>query len=152
MARIGYARVSTREQNLDMQLAELKRAGCEKIFSEHRSGVKQRLELAEALKDLLDIISTLHDMDVAIYSIKDNIDTSSTSGKLMMHIFASLAEFERDLIIERTQAERKAAMKRGKKMGKPKLKHNNRAKATAMLYENGMGIEDEPRNNRCASA
>lgn len=91
-------------------------------------------------------------MDVAIYSIKDNIDTSSTSGKLMMHIFASLAEFERDLIIERTQAERKAAMKRGKKMGKPKLKHNNRAKATAMIYENGMGIEDEPRNNRCASA
>lgn len=163
MARIGYARVSTREQNLDMQLAELERAGCEKIYSEHRSGVKQRLELAEALKylrsgdtlvvykfdrlgrslkDLLDIISTLHDMDVSIYSIKDNIDTSSTSGKLMMHIFASLAEFERDLIIERTQAGRKAAMKRGKKMGRPKLKHNNRAKATAMLYEKGMGIED----------
>lgn len=162
MARIGYARVSTREQNLDMQLAELERAGCEKIYSEHRSGVKQRLELAEALKylrsgdtlvvykfdrlgrslkDLLDIISTLHDMDVSIYSIKDNIDTSSTSGKLMMHIFASLAEFERDLIIERTQAGRKAAMKRGKKMGRPKLKHNNRAKATAMLYEKGMGIE-----------
>ena len=78
MARIGYARVSTREQNLDMQLAELERAGCEKIFSEHRSGVKQRLELAEALKDLLDIISTLHDMDVAICLTTEKVYTILT--------------------------------------------------------------------------
>ena len=75
-------------------------------------------------------------------SLKDNIDTSSTSGKLMMHIFASLAEFERDLIIERTQAGRKAAMARGKKMGRPKLKRNKRARAAAMLYAKGMGIDD----------
>jgi len=67
--------------------------------------------------------------------VKDNIDTSSVSGKLMMHIFASLAEFERDLIVERTQAGRKAAMAKGKKMGRPKLKRNKKAKATAMLYE-----------------
>ena len=59
-----------------------------------------------------------------------------------MHIFASLAEFERDLIIERTQAGRKAAMARGKKMGRPKLKRNKRARAAAMLYAKGMGIDD----------
>lgn len=121
MARIGYARVSTKDQNLDLQLAELEKAGCEKVYSEHKSGIKARLKLAEAIKylrkgdilvvykfdrlgrslsDLLNIISELHEKGVEIMSLKDNIDTSSTSGKLMMHIFASLAEFERDLIKE----------------------------------------------------
>ena len=163
MAKIGYARVSTRDQNLDLQLAELEKAGCEKIFSEHKSGLKIRLELAEAIKylrkgdtlvvykfdrlgrslsDLLSIISKLHEKGVEIHSIKDNIDTSNTSGRLMMHIFASLAEFERDLIVERTQAGRRAAMAKGKKMGRPKLKRNKKAKATAMLYEKGLGIDD----------
>lgn len=162
MAKIGYARVSTREQNLDLQLAELKKAGCEKVYSEHRSGLKDRKELAEAIKylrsgdilvvykfdrlgrslsDLLSVISDLHQKGVEIHSIKDDIDTSSTSGRLMMHIFASLAEFERDLIIERTQAGRKAAMARGKKMGRPKMKRNNKATATAILYQKGMTID-----------
>ncbi len=91
---------------------------------------------------MLNIISELHEKGVEIISLKDNIDTSNSSGKLMMHIFASLAEFERDLIIERTQAGRKAAMARGKKMGRPKLKRNKRARAAAMLYAKGMGIDD----------
>lgn len=162
MARIGYARVSTKDQNLDLQLAELEKAGCEKVYSEHKSGIKARLELAEAIKylrkgdilvvykfdrlgrslsDLLSIISELHEKGVEIMSLKDNIDTSSVSGKLMMHIFASLAEFERDLIVERTQAGRKAAMAKGKKMGRPKLKRNKKAKATAMLYEKNLSID-----------
>ena len=115
MAKIGYARVSTKDQNLDLQLAELEKAGCEKVYSEHKSGLKARLELAEAIKylrngdvlvvykfdrlgrslsDLLNIISELHEKGVEIISLKDNIDTSNSSGKLMMHIFASLAEFE----------------------------------------------------------
>nr|WP_295404821.1 recombinase family protein [uncultured Prevotella sp.] len=162
MARIGYARVSTKDQNLDLQLAELEKAGCEKVYSEHKSGVKARLELTEAIKylrkgdilvvykfdrlgrslsDLLSIISELHEKGVEIMSLKDNIDTSSVSGKLMMHIFASLAEFERDLIVERTQAGRKAAMAKGKKMGRPKLKRNKKAKATAMLYEKNLSID-----------
>ena len=162
MARIGYARVSTKDQNLDLQLAELEKAGCEKVYSEHKSGVKARLELAEAIKylrkgdilvvykfdrlgrslsDLLSVISELHEKGVEIMSLKDNIDTSSVSGKLMMHIFASLAEFERDLIVERTQAGRKAAMAKGKKMGRPKLKRNKKAKATAMLYEKNLSID-----------
>lgn len=163
MAKIGYARVSTKDQNLDLQLAELAKAGCEKVYSEHKSGLKERIKLAEAIKylrkgdtlivykfdrlgrslsDLLSIISELHDKGVEIHSIKDNIDTSSTSGRLMMHIFASLAEFERDLIVERTQAGRRAAMAKGKKMGRPKQKRNKKAKATAMLYEKGLGIDD----------
>lgn len=163
MAKIGYARVSTRDQNLDLQIAELEKAGCEKIYSEHKSGLKTRLELAEAIKylrngdtfvvykfdrigrslsDLLNIISELHKKGVEIHSIKDDIDTSSTSGRLMMHIFASLAEFERDLIVERTQAGRRAAMAKGKKMGRPKMKRNKKAKATAMLYDKGLGIDD----------
>lgn len=163
MAKIGYARVSTRDQNLDLQLVALKEAGCERVYSEKKSGLKQRPELAEAMKylragdilvvykfdrlgrsmkDLLDIISTLQNKEVGIYSIMDNIDTASASGKLMMHIFASLAEFERDLIIERTQAGRRAAMAKGKKMGRPKLKRNKRAKATAVLYQKGMSIDD----------
>ena len=162
MAKIGYARVSTKDQDLDLQLAELEKAGCEKVYSEHKSGIKARLELAEAIKylrkgdilvvykfdrlgrslsDLLSIISELHEKGVEIMSLKDNIDTSSVSGKLMMHIFASLAEFERDLIVERTQAGRKAAMAKGKKMGRPKLKRNKKAKATAMLYEKNLSID-----------
>ena len=132
------------------------------MYNEHKSGIKARLELAEAIKylrkgdilvvykfdrlgrslsDLLNIISELHEKGVEIISLKDNIDTSNSSGKLMMHIFASLAEFERDLIIERTQAGRKAAMARGKKMGRPKLKRNKKAKATAMLYEKNLSID-----------
>lgn len=163
MAKIGYARVSTRDQNLDLQLVALKEAGCERVYSEKKSGLKQRPELAEAMKylragdilvvykfdrlgrsmkDLLDIISTLQNKEVGIYSIMDNIDTTSASGKLMLHIFASLAEFERDLIIERTQAGRRAAMAKGKEMGRPKLKRNKRAKATAVLYQKGMSIDD----------
>jgi DNA invertase Pin-like site-specific DNA recombinase len=97
--------------------------------------------LGRSLSDLLSIISELHEKGVEIMSLKDNIDTSSVSGKLMMHIFASLAEFERDLIVERTQAGRKAAMAKGKKMGRPKLKRNKKAKATAMLYEKNLSID-----------
>lgn len=162
MAKIGYARVSTREQNLDLQIEALKKAGCEKIFSEKKSGMRERPELEAALeylrpedtfvvykfdrigrslKDLLKRVSSLHERGIKIISINDNIDTSSTSGKLMMHIFASLAEFERDLIVERTTAGRKAAMAKGRKMGRPKMKRNKKAKATAILYQKGMTID-----------
>lgn len=162
MAMIGYARVSTREQNLDLQLETLKEAGCEKIFSEKKSGMSERPELEAALeylrsgdtfvvykfdrigrslKDLLTKVSSLHNRGIKILSIKDNIDTSSASGKLMMHIFASLAEFERDLIVERTTAGRKAALAKGKKFGRPKIKKHTKAKATVSLYKNGLTID-----------
>ena len=105
MAKIGYARVSTKDQNLDLQLAELEKAGCEKVYSEHKSGIKARLELAEAIKylrkgdilvvckfdrlgrslsDLLNIISELHEKGVSIQSLKErprrsNLYTTSIS-------------------------------------------------------------------------
>lgn len=162
MAKVGYARVSTKEQNLDLQIEFLQEAGCEKIFSEKKSGMRERPELEAALeylrpgdtfvvykfdrigrslKDLLTKVSSLHKQGIKILSIKDNIDTSSTSGKLMMHIFASLAEFERDLIVERTAAGRKAALAKGKKFGRPKLKKHTKAKATVSLYKNGLTID-----------
>lgn len=111
MAKIGYARVSTKDQNLDLQLEALKEAGCEKIFSEKKSGLRERPQLEAALaylrpgdtfvvykfdrigrslKDLLNIVSSIHERGIQIQSLRDNIDTSSTSGKLMMNILLVL--------------------------------------------------------------
>lgn len=111
MAKIGYARVSTKDQNLDLQLEALKETGCEKIFSEKKSGLRERPQLEAALaylrpgdtfvvykfdrigrslKDLLNIVSSIHERGIQIQSLRDNIDTSSTSGKLMMNILLVL--------------------------------------------------------------
>jgi DNA invertase Pin-like site-specific DNA recombinase len=163
MAKIGYARVSTHEQNLDLQLAALQAANCDETFVEKVSGVKERPELRKALaylrkgdtlvvykfdrigrslKDLINIFSDLQKRDIGIVSIQDNIDASSASGRLMLHIFAALAEFERDLIIDRCQGGRKEAMKRGVKFGRPKKKKESKTKACAALYKSGIGIKD----------
>lgn len=156
--KIGYARTSTKEQHLDMQLTALKDAGCERIFQEQVSGVGERTELEAALeflrdgdslvvykldrlgrnmKDLLAIIEHLQTKNVSLVSLRDNIDTSSTTGKLVMHIFASLAEFERDLIKERTAEGRREAMKKGVKFGRPKQPKPERASMCAQLFRNG---------------
>ncbi len=164
MSNIGYARVSTREQNLDMQIAALKKAGCGKIFSEKVSGVKERPVLKEclnylregdtlvvykfdrirrSLKDLVNIFSDLNKRGIMLTSIDDNVDASSPSGKLMMNIFASLAEFERDIIIERTQAGREEARRQGRSLGKQKgagIKQD-KVDACADLYRQGLAIE-----------
>lgn len=159
--RIGYARVSTREQHLDMQLTALKDAGCERIFQEQVSGVGERTELQTAMqylrdgdclvvykldrlgrsmKDLLAIIEQLQTKNISLVSLRDNIDTGSTTGKLVMHIFAALAEFERDLIRERTGEGRAAAIKKGVKFGRPKQQRNDKATACANLYRSGMTV------------
>ena len=159
--KVGYARVSTKEQHLDMQLAALTDAGCERIYTEKVSGVGERVELQAALqylrdgdilvvykldrlgrsmKDLLTIIEQLQEKNVSLISLRDNIDTSSTTGKLVMHIFAALAEFERDLIRERTGEGRAAALKKGVKFGRPKQQHNEKAIACANLYRSGMTV------------
>lgn len=161
--KIGYARVSTRDQNLDMQLAALHEAGCEQIFSEKVSGVKERPELerclqslrsgdtlviykfdrlGRSLKNLVEIIDDLTRREVAICSIKDNIDATTATGRMMINLFAVLAEFERDMIAERCQAGRKAAKERGVKFGrKPGAKKiQEKAKAAAALYKDGMTI------------
>ena len=134
--KLGYARVSTAEQNPDLQTDALKLAGCEKIFIDKVSGSKslrpelQKLKeqlragdtlvvwrldrLGRNMKDLLESFKTLESLDVGFSSIQENIDTTTPTGRLVFHIFASLAEFERNLIIERTNAGLVAARARGR--------------------------------------
>lgn len=164
MAIVGYARVSTRDQHLDLQEAALKKVGCECIYTEKVSGVRQRPVLKEcmaylrkgdtlvvykfdrigrSLKDLVNIFATLEKKGVMLRSIEDKVDPSTPSGKLMLHIFASLAEFERDLIIERTQAGRAAAVKKGIVMGRKKGSgiKSDKVDSCAALYKQGLDVK-----------
>lgn len=140
MALIGYARVSTPDQKLSLQNDALERAGCDRIFDDHASGARaDRPGLAEAfayLRDgdtlvvwkldrlgrsmshLIDKISELAARGIGFRSLTENIDTTTPGGMLVFNIFGSLAQFERDLIRERTQAGLRAARERGKKGGR----------------------------------
>lgn len=142
ITRIGYARVSTDEQTLEAQLDALNRAGCDPIYSEHASGSKDdRLELAQALKALrpgdtlvvtrLDrlgrslphLVQTVADLvqrRIGFQSLAENIDTTSAGGTFIFNIFASLAQFERQLISERTKAGLAAGRARGRMGGRPR--------------------------------
>jgi DNA invertase Pin-like site-specific DNA recombinase len=139
---IGYARVSTHEQTLALQQDALKKAECIKIFTDTASGAKtERIGLEEALtyvrkgdtlvvwrldrlgRSLPHLIATLTDLEergIGFKSLTENIDTTTICGKLIFHIFGALAEFERNLIRERTQAGLVAARAKGKKGGRPK--------------------------------
>jgi DNA invertase Pin-like site-specific DNA recombinase len=138
--KIGYARVSTQDQNLEMQLDALQKIGCEKIFQEKASGIKSdRPQLAamqlilregdviyiykldrlgRSLKHLLEMTSDFEKRGIGLVSINDSIDTTTAQGRLIFNIFASLAEFERDLIRERTKSGLEAARARGRKGGR----------------------------------
>jgi DNA invertase Pin-like site-specific DNA recombinase len=138
--RIGYARVSTQDQKLDSQIDALKKNGCHVVYREKASGknldrpelkrimddigegdvlVVVKLDrLGRSLRDLIDTVNKLHEMKVTFVSLGDNIDTSTATGKLIFHFFAALAEFERELIRERTNAGLAAARARGRKGGK----------------------------------
>lgn len=138
--KIGYARVSTKDQMLDLQIDALNKEGCELIFKETASGVKtdrpelQKLlthirkgdmvvvykldRLGRSLKHLLEVVSELNTKEVGIKSINDAIDTTTPQGRLFFNISASFAEFERDLIRERTKSGLEAARARGRKGGR----------------------------------
>lgn len=153
---IGYARVSTHEQNLDLQKDALRKAGCEEIYEDKVSGivstrpglkkVKQifrkgdtlvvwRLDrLGRSLKDLMEWMTYLEEKQVGLKSLQESIDTTTTTGKLVFHIFAALAEFERNLIRERTQAGLAAARARGRLGGRPKSLDENKRKVVVDLY------------------
>jgi DNA invertase Pin-like site-specific DNA recombinase len=139
--KIGYARVSTQDQKLDLQLDDLKKLGCEKIYQEKVSSGKDRPELnkmiehlregdtimvwkldrlCRSLKQLVNLIETFHTKKVNFVSIKDSIDTTTAQGRLFLNIFGSLSEFERDIIRERTTAGLAAARARGRLGGKKK--------------------------------
>lgn len=160
--KIGYARVSTREQNLDMQIMALEKASCDKIYEEVVSGaksdrpifnglVKQLREgdvltvwkldrLGRSLKHLVELIHTLMERNIGLCSLNDPIDTTTSQGRLVFNIFASLAEFERDIIRERTQAGLSAARARGRLGGRPRgIPKESEATAIAAetLYREG---------------
>ncbi len=139
--RIGYARVSTHEQNLDLQKDALKSAGCGKIIedvasgkTEHRSGfdrVREQLReddvlvvwrldrLGRSLKHLIELMTELEQQKIGFQSLQESIDTTTPGGRLVFHIFGALAEFERNLIRDRTKAGLEAARSRGRKGGRP---------------------------------
>ena len=169
---IGYARVSTGDQNLDLQIDALQQAGCERIFEEKLSGsrsdrpeLEQLLDqarpgdvimiwkldrLGRSLKHLVELVSHLNERRIGLRSINDPIDTTNAQGKLIFNIFASLAEFERDLIAERTQAGLRSARARGRVGGRPKgLTSDAELKAIAAeaLYREGKLSVVEIANN-----
>jgi DNA invertase Pin-like site-specific DNA recombinase len=139
---IGYARISTHDQTLALQQDALEKVGCEKIFTDRVSGTKaQRIGLTEALshlregdtlvvwrldrlgrslRHLINTITELNARGVGFKSLTENIDTTTSGGKLVFHIFGALAEFEREIIRERTQAGLASARSRGKVGGRPK--------------------------------
>ncbi|WP_081055196.1 recombinase family protein [Burkholderia vietnamiensis] len=156
--RIGYARVSTEEQNLDLQIDALRGAGCGSIFADQGiSGAKfNRPGLAEALhvlkagdtlivwkldrlgRSLRDLISVMSDLDrssIRFMSLTESIDTETPTGRFTFHMIAALAEFERSLISERTRAGLKAARQRGSRLGRPKILHNNEVQHARELLE-----------------
>ena len=155
---IGYARVSTTDQDTALQVDALEAAGCERIYKEAKSGaMKERPELSRcldiirsgdtlvvwrldrlgrSLKDLVEIISKLEAMEIGFRSLTEAIDTTTAGGKLIFHIFGALAEFERSLIQERTKAGLNAARARGRKGGRPKaMSDKDIKKAHAMLLD-----------------
>ena len=124
--KFGYARVSTKDQNLEAQLDALNTAGCDKIVTEKISGngSKERPELdrlGRSTFKLLGLTEELQRRGVEFVSLKDQIDTTSAIGKAMFRMLAVLAEMERELIVERTQAGLKAARKRGRVGGRPRV-------------------------------
>ena len=154
---IGYARVSTDDQNLNLQKDALLEAGCERIFEDHLSGAKSerpglsealeyartddtlavwRLDrLSRSLKDLIEMVTRLESSGVGLKSLHEAIDTSSSTGKLVFHLFGALTEFERNLIRERTQAGLWVARARGRLGGRPKALDRNQRGLAVKLYD-----------------
>jgi DNA invertase Pin-like site-specific DNA recombinase len=161
--KIGYARISTADQNLSPQTDVLSAAGCEKIFTDVASGARtQRPGLDQAisfcrkgdilvvwkldrmgrsLPHLIEIIQQFGKMAVGFQSLTEKIDTTSPGGRLTFHLFGALAEFERDLIRERVQAGLKSARARGRKGGRPPVSHETRAMAKALLADKSLSVK-----------
>lgn len=155
---VGYARVSTQDQNLDLQKDALSRVGCEKIFEDVASGAKAtRTGLEEALvymregdtlvvwkldrlgrslKQLIEVINHIHERKIGFKSIQESIDTTTPGGKLIFHVFGALAEFEREVIRERTLAGLHAARARGRQGGRPKMMDDKKIGMVRALMEN----------------
>src|SRR5438034_10935485 len=156
---IGYARVSTQDQTLNLQKDALEKIGCSKIFTDtasgakaERKGLEEALEyvregdtlvvwrldrLGRSLKHLIETITELNNRKIGFKSIQENIDTTTSGGKLFFHIFGALAEFERDIIRERTKAGLSAARSRGRLGGRPPVMNPKKLKIATSLYSDG---------------
>ena len=155
--KIGYARISTDDQSLDLQRDALRIAGCDKVFEDtisgakaERPGLRQALgqlrdgdtlvvwrldRLGRSLKDLITRAEELNEMGVGLKSLQESIDTASSGGKLIFHMFGALAEFERNLIRERTNAGLSAARARGRKGGRKKILDADQRAHAVELYK-----------------
>jgi len=157
---IGYARVSTQDQNLDLQLEALTKAGCQKVFDDKMSGSRaERPGLAKALemlregdtlvvwkldrlgrsvKNLVDLVGELHKQGAHFMSLTDSIDTSTPSGRFFFHVMASLAEMERELTIERTRAGLEVARQLGRKGGRKRRMTDSKIESAKKLLAKGV--------------
>ncbi|MBF0396371.1 MAG: recombinase family protein [Desulfobacterales bacterium] len=165
---IGYARVSSNDQNLDLQIDLLKQTGCEKIFSDKISGInKNKSGLLEAishlrssdtlvvwkldrlgrsLKNLIELIGNLEEKKIHFQSITDGINTTTPAGKFFFHVMASLAQMERELLIERTKAGLDAAKKRGRVGGRKRIMTPSKIEAAKKLLSEGMPPKEVSKN------
>ncbi len=157
--KIGYARVSTRDQNLDLQIAALQAIGCERIYKEAMSGTRRdRPELNRALehlrasdtlvvwkldrlgrsvKDLVELVGDLEKRGVHFQSTTDSIDTSTPAGRFFFHVMASLAQMERELLIERTQAGLEVARAQGRVGGRKRAMTESKLESAKKLLASG---------------
>ncbi len=166
---IGYARVSTADQSLDLQVDALQKAGCEQIFEDHglsgkntnRDGFRAVMDalrdgdtlvvwrldrLARSMRDLTDTIQALHQRGVAFQSLSEKFDVSSAFGELVLHILGAIAHFERELIAERTKAGMIAAKERGVKFGRKSVLDSQKLNIAHDLIADGMDVADVARN------
>lgn len=165
---IGYARVSTHDQNLELQFSALNEIGCEKLYQDkisvarnNRPGLSQALEalrkgdtlvvwkldrLGRTVKGLIDLVNQLQQKDIHFKSITDNVDTSTPSGRFFFHVMASLAQMERELIAERTRAGLAAAKSKGRIGGRKRKMTQSKIESAKKLLSSGTLPKDVARN------
>jgi DNA invertase Pin-like site-specific DNA recombinase len=165
---IGYARVSTQDQNLDLQIEALTKAGCKRVFDDKisgsradRPGLAKVLEmlregdtlvvwkldrLGRSVKNLIDLVGELHKQGVQFKSLTDAIDTGTPSGRFFFHVMASLAEMERELTVERTRAGLETARQLGRKGGRKRQMTDSKIESAKKLLANGVPPRDVAHN------
>jgi DNA invertase Pin-like site-specific DNA recombinase len=165
---IGYARVSTHDQNLLLQKEALEKVGCERIYTDEVSGIKSKkpnlekvLEmlrendtlvvwkldrLGRSVKSLIELVQNLEDQNIHFRSITDSIDTSTPSGRFFFHVMASLAQMERELIVERTKAGLEAAKKMGRRGGRKRKMTDSKLESAKQLLQSGVPPKDVANN------
>ncbi len=165
---VGYARVSTANQNLDLQISALKEVGCEKLYHDqisgtntNRPGLDMALEvlrkndtlvvwkldrLGHTVKGLIDLVNQLHQKEIHLKSITDNVDTSTQAGRFFFHVMASLAQMERELTAERTKAGLAAAKVKGRVGGRKRKMTENKIESAKQLLANGTLPKDVAQN------